>query len=939
MYRIKSLYGNKLRVEAISGAAGDEIAMLEERAKELGKSTQYSAIQTAEAMENLASAGFEAGEIYAAMPGLLDLAASDNIELASAAEIAATSLRGFGLAATETNVAHIADVLAESAARTNASVESLGYSFSYVAPMATATGLSMEQTAAAIGILSDAGIKGTKAGTTLRSALTRMVKPTEAAEEAMEALGLQFYNTDGTMKSLADITSMLQTQLGGLSEEQRNNALATIFGQQALTGMLALMEAGPDKINELTESYKSCDGAAKEMADTMNDNTKGSWIELKSALEGAAIAIGEVLIPHIKKAVEWVTEIVTAFGNLDPELQENIVKWGLIVAAIGPVLSIGGKFIGMIGTMVSALSGLGGIFATLAGPVGWIALLGTAIAGLAIAWNKTQDELTKSTGGFIEAERNLESFEGKVRTTDNWLTKLFGEEIKIEFTTDIEEEKEAVKKHYDFMLQDAEDFYKKKWDIDHDGCEDMNEHYKHMEQYEQEYRNRMAHRMKLQTDVDKQKNQSMDDMGKYLTEDMGLDSLEAGNFQGQYATWIEEHAKKVKEGEERINSIYEEAITTRGKLNQEEQDRIDKITEEISSSRTILFSTAADQYNAFKAYHVKEGIIYDEKGIRISKYQKDFNKAMIDSRDTLVKSYTDQIEKIKEHDKAFGTNSENTIRMYEQQAQAVIDFTTEYTNRTNDNIAKGMEFEDATNEAFASIMYDLQLGKINVEQYGITTDRFLELAMDSMINAGASADELAVAIMNIPKEKRADVIAYVNGKTDAEELKRAIDRLENKTIKVTTKYQNVYENATASNAYNRNQGMVSMRKATGTDYALPGLTEVAEYGSEIIATRNSAVLATGRQLINLTGGEKIYNARQTKDILDNMGKSFQIDYSDSLRIINSNIILLKEAIERKNFNNVVNNNIEKIDINEVANIEEIEYHLTEMMERRTYGGV
>ena len=210
----------------------------------------------------------------------------------------------------------------------------------------------------------------------------------------------------------------------------------------------------------------------------------------------------------------------------------------------------------------------------------------------------------------------------------------------------------------------------------------------------------------MKTDVDNQKIQSMNDMGKYLTEDMGLDSFEAGNFQGHYATWIEEHANKVKEGEERINSIYEEAITTRGKLYQEDQDKIDKITEEISNSRTILFSSAADQYNAFKAYHVKEGIIYDEKCIRISKYQKDFNKAMIDSRDTLVKSNTDQIEKIKEHDKAFGTNSENTIKMLEQQGQAVIDFTTEYTNRTNDKIAKGMEFEAATSTAFATIMQD-----------------------------------------------------------------------------------------------------------------------------------------------------------------------------------------------------------------------------------------
>jgi hypothetical protein len=358
----------------------------------------------------------------------------------------------------------------------------------------------------------------------------------------------------------------------------------------------------------------------------------------------------------------------------------------------------------------------------------------------------------------------------------------------------------------------------------------------------------------------------------------------------------------------------------------------------MENARSILYGSVEDQYNAFKSYHVKEGVIYDEKGIRISKYQKDFNKAMIDSRDTLVKSYTDQIEKIKEHDKAFGTNSENTIKMYEQQAQAVIDFTTEYTNRTNDNIAKGMEFEAATSTAFASIMQDLQSGKINVQDYGITTERFLEIAMDSMLNAGASADELAAAIMNVPKDKRAQVKAYVEGKTDAEQLKAAIDRLNNKTVKVITQYENWYTDKKTGKKYGYQNGVAGYY-ATGTEHALSGVATVAEYGPEIIANNNTAMLATGRQMVNLSGGEKIYNARQTKDILDNMGKSSQIDYSDSLRIINSNIILLKEAIERKNFNNVVNNNIEKIDINEVANIEEIEYQLTEMMERRTYGGV
>ena len=234
MYRIKSLYGNKMRVEAISGATGSNLEMLEEQAKELGKTTQFSALQAASSMEVLGSAGFEATEIYAAMPGLLDLAATDNIELANAAEIAATALRGFGLEADQ--VGHVADVLARSAADTNASVESMGYSFKYVATVAEAAGVSMEETAAAIGILSDAGIKGTKSGTTLRSILSRMINPTERAAEVMEELGIQFYNTDGTMKSLSEIITVVNEKTSGLTEQQRNQALSTIYGKSCLPG-------------------------------------------------------------------------------------------------------------------------------------------------------------------------------------------------------------------------------------------------------------------------------------------------------------------------------------------------------------------------------------------------------------------------------------------------------------------------------------------------------------------------------------------------------------------------------------------------------------------------------------------------------------------------------------------------------------------------------
>ena len=276
-------------------------------------------------------------------------------------------------------------------------------------------------------------MKGTTAGTTLRGMFSRLAKPTEKAQEIMDELGITVYDNEGKFRSISDIIGIVTEKTSGLSEQEKNFALSTIFGQQALTGVLALMEVGPEKINELTESYLGCDGAAKEMADTMMGNTKGAWVEFTSALQNAAIAIGDVLLPHVTKAIKWITDMVRAFGDLDPAVQENIVKWGAIAAAIGPVLIIGGKFVGMIGTMVSALAGLGGVMEVLAGPIGWIALLGTAIAGLAIAWNKTQKELTENTGGFIEATNNLESFEGKIRTTDNWLTKLFGKEVEIKF--------------------------------------------------------------------------------------------------------------------------------------------------------------------------------------------------------------------------------------------------------------------------------------------------------------------------------------------------------------------------------------------------------------------------------------------------------------------------------------------------------------------------
>ena len=244
------------RVQAISGATAEELERLKDQAVDLGAETAFSARETAEGMENLASAGFSVSEIMAAMPGMLDLAASSGEDLAASADIAASTLRGFGLEASEAG--HVADVLAKNAADTNAAVSDTGEAMKYVAPLAHAAGISLEETAAAIGIMADNGIKGSQAGTTLRGALSRLSKPTDDMQQAMDELGISFYDSEGKMLSLSEQIAMLKKATEGLTDEQRNNYLVTLYGQESLSGMLALLNTTDGKLEEMTQSYMNC---------------------------------------------------------------------------------------------------------------------------------------------------------------------------------------------------------------------------------------------------------------------------------------------------------------------------------------------------------------------------------------------------------------------------------------------------------------------------------------------------------------------------------------------------------------------------------------------------------------------------------------------------------------------------------------------------------
>lgn len=296
------------RVKAISGSTGEEFEKLKEQAIQLGADTAFSSKQAAEGMENLAAAGFATNEIVDAMPGLLSLAAAAGEDLATSSDIAASTLRGFGLEAKD--MAHVADVLAANANRTNSSVAQTGEAMKYVAPLARAAGLSLEETAAAIGIMADAGIQGSQAGTTLRGAISRLSKPTDDMQEAMDELGISFYDSNGKMKSLTEQVGMLRKATEGMTDEQKNNLLVTLYGQEALSGMMALINEGEGSLGDLTEAYKNCDGEAQKAAETMQDNLSSALEQLGGSAESLGIVFYESVAENLKKTAQSATDSV-----------------------------------------------------------------------------------------------------------------------------------------------------------------------------------------------------------------------------------------------------------------------------------------------------------------------------------------------------------------------------------------------------------------------------------------------------------------------------------------------------------------------------------------------------------------------------------------------------------------------------------------------------
>ena len=304
-------------VTTASGEMVDGLTALTDKAKEMGATTKFSATESSQALNYMAMAGWDAQEMYDGLAGVMTLAAASGEDLATTSDIVTDALTAFGMQASESG--HFADVLAQVSASANTNVGLLGETFKYVAPLCGTMGYSAEDASIAIGLMANSGIKGSQAGTALKTAIANMAAPTKAMAAQMAALGIEITNSDGSSKSLMEVMQNLRTSFDGLSESEQAAAASTIFGKESMSGMLAVINASDEDFAKLTESIYNCDGAAEQMAATMQDNLQGQITILKSGVEGLGIAVYEKLQEPLKnlavKGQEYIGQLTDAFNS------------------------------------------------------------------------------------------------------------------------------------------------------------------------------------------------------------------------------------------------------------------------------------------------------------------------------------------------------------------------------------------------------------------------------------------------------------------------------------------------------------------------------------------------------------------------------------------------------------------------------------------------
>ena len=419
------------QVAATMGMTSEEIAngsedfkKLENAAKDMGKTTQFSASQAAEALNYMALAGYDVDKSVSTLPSVLNLAAAGGMDLATASDMVTDSMSALGEMAGTTE--SFVDKMAKTSQKSNTSVAQLGEAILTVGGTAKVLAGGTTEMNTALGILADNGVKGAEGGTALRNVILSLSAPTDKAAKKMQELGLEVFDAQGNMRPLNDIFKDLDSTLSTMTQGEQTQVLNSIFNKVDLKSVNALLANSGERFNELSGYINDADGAASKMAETMNSGAQGAITKMKSALEGVGITIGERFLPYIEKGANFVSKLCEGFQNLSPEMQNTILIIAGLLAAIGPVLVVLGTLISFVGKvgfafatmspiitnaggvvafLSSGISGLIGVMASVLGPIiAVVSVIGVFVAAIVKAYNENENFRNKVNEVFSQIQ-------------------------------------------------------------------------------------------------------------------------------------------------------------------------------------------------------------------------------------------------------------------------------------------------------------------------------------------------------------------------------------------------------------------------------------------------------------------------------------------------------------------------------------------------------
>ncbi len=410
MSKVKSL------ISSSSTDLEGDIDMLEEKAREAGETTKFSASEAADAMSYMGLAGWSASEMVDGLDGILNLAAASEMDLGTACDIVTDYLSAFGMEASQSS--ELVDIMAYAMSNSNTTTEQLGEAYKNCATTATQLGWDVDDVTASLMVMADNGAKGGEAGTALNSIMTRLANNTSGCTDLLEEYGIEVYDASGNLNDLGDIMLGMQDIWSDLNDEEKANLAYKVAGKNAESDLMAVLGDSTGALAEYTDGINNCTGTSQEMADIMQDNLSGQLTILKSQLQELAISFGEILMPYVRKAVEWIQSLVDKLNGMDEGTRKTIIKIGLLAASIGPLLVIIGTLVTKVGTAMKGISSLGTSVLKVVGHIktgtGVAGKLATAIGGISAPVLAVVAVIAVLVAAFVTLWKNNDEFREKI---------------------------------------------------------------------------------------------------------------------------------------------------------------------------------------------------------------------------------------------------------------------------------------------------------------------------------------------------------------------------------------------------------------------------------------------------------------------------------------------------------------------------------------------